>query len=211
MAKKAKSSKPAAKPARETLHALTPAEVVEREERVWELSAKGWRSHRIGLELGISRITVWRIMKRLRAKEEKYFARYMARAKQDQLDQLQYIYAEYMWAWDRSKKPITRARVQDAGDRGELTTTDQIEQTGDPRFLQGAQSTLADIRDLLGLNVAPASQEIASSLSGLVLTLRDRAVAYEAQERLDAAADAAGESSRVGLPGPGGGDRGVPQ
>jgi hypothetical protein len=82
------------------------------------------------------------------------------------LDRLGTLYTEAMRAWEQSKRPIVRTRASTDPETGaifeQVTTTE--DRGGDPRFLAQANSALAALRAVLGVD-APSLSASAQVLS----------------------------------------------
>jgi hypothetical protein len=82
------------------------------------------------------------------------------------LDRLGTLYSEAMRAWERSKEPVVRKRTSTdpvTGAAYEQTITSE-DRGGDPRFLAQANSALAALRAVLGVD-APSLSASAQVLS----------------------------------------------
>jgi hypothetical protein len=177
-----------------------------REVRAWRLRSRGWTQGRIGDELGITQGAISKLLARVEARESRRMAKRSGRVKVVQSAVLDHITEEAIDAWHRSKAPRKRAASKrsmpggdgDAGDAGdEVQTTEVVERDGDTGYLYAAMTAMGHQRSLWGLDVAPALQDPAASVSELVRDFVGRGATYE-QRRAGRAEDGkAGDPART--------------
>lgn len=94
------------------------------------------------------------------------FPEHVAKIKDEQTQQLRFIYEEAMQAWERSKQveEIQTARSTQSGKETSLTKRGQV---GNPAYLDTAMRALADIRKIWGVEAAK-KLEIGGTLGVLV-------------------------------------------
>jgi DNA-binding CsgD family transcriptional regulator len=139
----------------------TRAALQQRENEVWDRRSKGWTHERIAAELGINRTTVSKIITRVLARLARQTNEMAELWKAEQRARLENQYDECMQRFEASKGrslAVTRRRTgptagQGQSNRAEETVTQHSEdQVGDLRWLVEARATLADLRQLDGLN-----------------------------------------------------------
>src|SRR5262245_15935305 len=127
-----------------------------RELRAIELAVLGRSQQETAAELGMSQAGVSKLLKRVETRLLREMTEALERQKVQQTLQLKHQYAEAVGAWEASKADRTRKRQRKTqGDgRGQATTVAEVvvqNQHGDPRYLEAARRSLADLRKLWGL------------------------------------------------------------
>lgn len=153
----------------------------ERAVRAWNLRQQGWTQRRIAAALGVDQGTVSRLLAKV---YKRALARLDKRAAQEravQVEQLNHIADEALQAWERSKRPKKRSSQRDGGN-GRQTTLEAEDRDGDPSFLAAAMSALAQVRELLALNVTTADTSSAVDLRSALLAAEASDDAYPADE-----------------------------
>lgn len=164
-----------------------PKEVTaERESKAWAMRQKMMTEAQIAQELGITQPAVSVMLKRIASRMATELSGKVQELKATQTGQLEYIAAEALAGWERSKlnaemlRTVTeevalKSEVETLDDDGQpvrrkkvilpvakTTTTKTVEgQAGDPRFLDQARGALGDIRDIWGLE-SPKKTDITS-------------------------------------------------
>jgi predicted XRE-type DNA-binding protein len=137
-----------------------------REATAWRLREQGRTQAQIAEELGVTQPAVSRMLRRFEKKLVKELAEEALVVKVRQTRQLEYIAAQAMLGWERSKQPKkTVGRRSKAGGEGqadEVTTQQVSEQCGDVRFLTEVRAALADIRKIWGVD-APQKHEVSAA------------------------------------------------
>jgi hypothetical protein len=122
------------------------------------LVSQGATQAEIALALGISQPAVSKLLKRVDARllEELERDRRRHWVRQDQ--RLEHLFREQVRAWGRSQAEATKRRhvkTDMGGDPTTSKTTAEVivtSEVGDPRFLEGARKSLADLRRIHGLD-----------------------------------------------------------
>jgi hypothetical protein len=158
---------------------LNRAQLVEREELVWEHSAKGWSNRRIAREMGLSHPGVAKILERIEARALRQLATKVENQKIRLTQQLIYIVETATDSWRSSNQPRTRVteRKTEGGDT--QVSTEVVEQSGDRGHLHTAMSAMDRIARIWGLEVLAAGQDSLHSMSALAADLVKRAKQYE--------------------------------
>jgi hypothetical protein len=123
-----------------------------RDKEAWDLCILGWTHKRIADKLLLERSTVTKILQRVSTKASQQLLKDSVAEKMRQVELLKFIVDECMQAWERSKQQAQKAS-KTVTEKGEERTTQSAEgQVGDVRYLAQAQSAMADIRKVLGLD-----------------------------------------------------------
>jgi len=135
-----------------------------RELRALELQTQGWSQHQIAAELGISQPAVSKLLKRVELRLLMEMRDTVERQKARQTLRLEHLYAEAMRAWDASKTDATRRRQRKTdgagGGAGSTVAELVIENShGDPRYLEQARKSQADLRKVWGVD-APEKVDV---------------------------------------------------
>lgn len=167
--------------------------ILQRERRIWELRTQDFMTQtEIAAIVGISQVAVSKILRRVAVKYGNELDENVKAIKAEQVAQLEYINAQAMTEWRRSKQPYrevakrtskkdkkdkTGQEPTNAGsDEQEATTVRSYEQTGDPRYLELAMKAMAGIRDITGASsptkVAPTDPTGQREYAGLSNTQR---------------------------------------
>lgn len=145
--------------------AQTRAISIVREERIWDLRAKGWTQTRIAEHLEITQVAVSKAISRISLRRLAEFPEQVDQKRTEQNDRLEYFLSEAAEAWERSKirwrkrKPTDPAPV---GDEDPDWITEPCE--GDPKHLETIRGYLADLRKLWGLD-APQKHLVGATTS----------------------------------------------
>ncbi len=140
----------------------------ERERRVLQLVVVGRTQHQIAAEVGVSQPAVSKILKRVEERLLAELAPMVDRWRVRQTLRLDHLYAESVTAWEASKQDAMRRRQRKADGPGGGTVAELVSENrhGDPRFLELARKTLADLRELWAIN-PPDRVAIAGSFATL--------------------------------------------
>jgi hypothetical protein len=150
---------------------------LEREDRIWELSARGWSLRRIGKKVGMSPEGVRKAIERVFARESAAFAERAARVRVRHEAAYRYIHRAASLAFDKSRRPIQRARQNADG----TTTSEVVTRTGDPQFLYVMIMSLGRIEQLWGANVLPAANPEDLELEQEIRVLQEAAAKEKAE------------------------------
>jgi hypothetical protein len=161
-----------------------------REIQVLDQLVIGRSQHQIAASLGISQPAVSKIARRIEERLLSDLAYKVERQRARQTLQLHYLYAESMDAWHTSKQDAVRRRQRKTDDGGDAATVAEVvaeNQHGDPRYLEVARKSLADLRSVWGID-APDRVEAVTPFAAM----SDAALAAELalQDRLLRPADA---------------------
>jgi hypothetical protein len=167
---------------RRTDRGETRAQILEREEKVWEASDKGWTPRRIAAELGLSHTGVRRILDRIATRAIKELNGRELHRKIAISGQQSHIVEAALDQWRESCKPQTRV-IERKDDDGTTTTTSVVEQTGTVAYLHTAMAAMDRLVRLWGLDVIPASQDGLQSISALAADIVKRAKDHERREQ----------------------------
>ena len=182
-----------------------------RETRAWAMRSRGMSHQRIAEEIGLSPSGVSRLLARIERRELRRMSKHVERVKVVQYYTLEHISSEALEAWERSKTPRKRAGSKRSGGSGEgiagdlvdeVLTSEVIERDGDVSYLYCAMQSLANVRSLWGLDVAPAQQDAVTSITSITRDMADKARAYEDREQAEATP--AGDTGGPGGPDAGG-------
>lgn len=166
---------------------LTLAQIREREERIWALSDRGKTTRTIATMEGISHQMVQKILDRVEARALKHMSKRIEQRKMRRAGQIATIIQTGFDQSDKSLEPRTQVTEKISPD-GEVTKITQVaEQQGDTKWLYLAMAAMAQEFKLLGMEVLPASQEMADSISGIIESIKIRAQQH-AQAKKAAAA-----------------------
>jgi predicted transcriptional regulator len=154
------------------------------EAEAWEMTCAGYTQHQIAAKLGIDQSTVSRAVKRVEERELARLSGNVESLKVSQTHQLQWMFAEAMRAWEKSKTPRKRAvsRSGDGGDGEGQETREAIDRDGDNGFLHTGMAALRDVRSLWGLDVSPALNEPAASIAALAMDILNRGSQHDARQ-----------------------------
>ena len=153
----------------------------QRETTAWLLRQKGYTQEQIAEQLGIDQGNVSRLLNKLNDRYLKDNLDKVERVKVEQTRILNWMVAEALRAWEKSKEPQGRVREVQGGGGGESqTVSESIERGGNPVYLHTARAAMADIRSLWGADVAPAQQDAAMGIAQLIADLERRGAEYEA-------------------------------
>jgi predicted transcriptional regulator len=135
------------------------ARIRTRELRAMELTIQGWSQHRIAADLGVSQPAVSKILKRVENRVLRELAAMVERQKARHTMRLEHLYGQAIEAWEESKADVTRRRQRktqgrDAGGGATIAEVVTENQHGDPRYLEEARKTVADLRKLWGSDAA---------------------------------------------------------
>jgi hypothetical protein len=174
-------------------------------------------------QLGITRQGVEAILKRVESRELVRLSKSVERVKVTNHHRLEHVIEESFAAWHKSKEPLKRAsrkktggvNINPDGDdddcEQEVTSTEVIERTGDVRYLHTGMGAMEAEAKLWGLEVLPASNERASSISELAQDMKRRGEEYETRQNAEDTPDdsartpdgrASGVAEVQGGPGP---------
>jgi hypothetical protein len=167
---------------------------LEREITAWRLRVRGKSTQTIADQLGMTRQGVEAILARLERRELKKLSKRIARHKVTHHHRYEHVVEETFDAWHASKKPLKRAQrrvkggvnVNPSGDdddcQEEISSTEVTERTGDVNYLHTGMAAMKNQAQLWGLEVLPASQDQASSISHLSEDMQRRGEEYDARE-----------------------------
>jgi hypothetical protein len=161
------------------------AQILEREEKVWEASDKGWTPRRIAAELGLSHTGVRKILERVATRAIKELNGRELHKKIAISGQQSHIVEAALDQWRESCKPQTRV-IERKDDDGTTTTTSVVEQTGTVAYLHTAMAAMDRLVRLWGLDVTPASNDGLQSISALAADIVKRARDHEHREQATA-------------------------
>lgn len=151
-----------------------------REIQVMELTLEGRTQHQIAQALDISQPAVSKILRRLEERLLLDVAMKVERQRARQTMRLEFLYAEALRAWRQSQEDGLRKRQRKSGlAGGDGQTVAEIvseHRYGDPRFLDEARRTLADLRTLWGVD---APERIAVDATTPFASLSDEALDAE--------------------------------
>jgi hypothetical protein len=129
---------------------------------VWSLQLQGKTPTQIGLEVGIARPSVHRIIRRVERRYRELTIATVDELKRRQDRALSAMVEEALEAFERSKQPAQRVRRTHGnrcasssvaeGDHGDFTERQIQMRIGDVRYLAEARAALADLRKLYGLD-----------------------------------------------------------
>jgi predicted transcriptional regulator len=94
-------------------------ETLHREADAWDLRCKGWTEQRIADKLGVTRMAVSKILKRVSTRRYKELAAAVEEQKVVQTEQLDHILGEALDAWERSKESAEKTRTKSLGAKPE--------------------------------------------------------------------------------------------
>lgn len=131
---------------------------VANQAKAWAFRQKGYTQARIAETLGIDQSTVCRWLDAIEKRELARLSKRVESQKVRQTAILDLVIDESLQAWDRSKKPKTRASKKTGGNGkgGQATAeqTDVQQRDGDPAHLDTTMAALRDLRKLWGLDAA---------------------------------------------------------
>lgn len=171
--------------------------------KAWELRQKGWTQGRIAKEVGIDQGTVSRWLDAVEQRELARLASKVNRAKAFQNGVLEHLLNESLDAWERSKQPRRRITEKQGeaiqgldgktlkGPNGEdlreppQQVTEVIARDGAPEYLDRAFASLAQLRKLWGLDVAPKLNDESGpkAFSAIVARMRANAARHDAERK----------------------------
>lgn len=122
-----------------------------RDKEAWDLCVLGWTHKRIAEKLLVERSTVTKILQRVSLKASQSLLKDSVAEKMRQVELLKFIVDECMQAWERSKEDTRIAAKKTSPGKEEVTQRAEGN-VGDVRYLAQAQSAMADIRKILGLD-----------------------------------------------------------
>jgi hypothetical protein len=122
--------------------------------KISELYLKGKTQFEIGASLGVSQSQISYDLRVLRSRWVAASVQNIDRIKAEQLAKLDKLEVSYWEAWNKSISP-----VQVVDKEGNVLTVDQ---SGDPRFLQGIERIIEQRRKVFGMD-APTKQDITST------------------------------------------------
>jgi DNA-binding MarR family transcriptional regulator len=160
--------------------------------RAWELRQHGWTQRRIAAELGHDQGTISRWLDAIERRELARLSRNVERLKVTQTQVLEHIADEALQAWERSKKPHTKA-VEKTGPKlfrpdgspasGSARVVEATERDGDPVHLQVALQALDRLRRVWGIDAPPLRPKDDGhdglNFASVIQRLKENAAAYE--------------------------------
>jgi AraC-like DNA-binding protein len=153
-----------------------------------ELRAQSYSKLEIARALGINSGTVSRIFQTLDRRVLKRLVEQHHEIRMTQWHEIQWAKRECSASWLKSKEPQRRASQKTSGigtgeesEGADETRTDVIERCGDVAYLAERRAHQREERSLWGLDIAPAEQDTALSVSAVVLDLAERQKAHEAE------------------------------
>ena len=171
-----------------------------REIQVLEQMLTGRTQHQMAASLGITQAGVSKIVRRIEERLLADVAYKVERQRARQTLQLSFLYAEAMGGWRASQQDAIRRRQRQSGEIGtganvaELVTENQH---GDPRYLEVARKTLADLRIVWGVD-APDRIETVTRYAAMTDAALDAELAQQMRLlRLEAGDEASTETAAV--------------
>jgi hypothetical protein len=131
------------------------------------------RQEELARQVGVNRSTVSRDLKVLNQRWKEAAVHDLDAAKAQELERIDQLEREYWEAWEKSKQAHeTTTTEQTTGAAGERLRAGvrKVEQTGDPRYLEGVRWCIARRCALLGLD-APVETRLAGRDGGPVQTV----------------------------------------
>jgi hypothetical protein len=152
-----------------------PIVTAEREEKIAELSARGWSSRKIAAEVGISHVSVCRALDRIYAREARSFSRRWPGLRQKMLQRLDHIIEEESHAWEKSKEPGHRVTTNADGE--------QIEQVfvreGNYVYHITVMKAMEHQARIAGLNIAEQDTDAARGIAEVAADIKAKGDGYE--------------------------------
>jgi len=142
----------------------------ERRKRAWAMRQEGHTQEEIAADLGISHQAVGKMLAKFDAWVNTHLVETRISEKMSQISQLHWQISQLTRAWERSKEPARSAIRREVNEKS-TEETRAVERIGDPRFLAEARACMADIRSLLGLDIAPAIQDADLGVAQLIASL----------------------------------------
>jgi len=181
-------------------------ERLRQEDRAMELQGRGWSLRRIGVEMGLSKSQVHRILDRVAARELKRLGAKFEHLRIQQANEYDHIKEECSDGWERSKQPRRMVRQTTDAEGNEVTITTAEERDGNLAFMDRRMAAMAGKAKVLGLNVADKpNDEGPFTLASLSLAIHERSKAYDERLAKEAAQAEARRTRQVqeqaGLPG----------
>lgn len=127
-----------------------PQVTLAKEHRAWELRSRGWSDARIATEMGVSAMTVNRILARVTRRALESMPAQVAEQRMVEQAMLEYLYSESLDGWERSKRHPGRGQRRQIQDKEEAEA--EVVYPGDPKFLQVCVAIRQDIKKIWGLN-----------------------------------------------------------
>ncbi len=141
-------------------------------ERITSLYLRGWRQVDIAAELGIVQSQVSYDLRVIQDRWKKNSIIDMDEAKQRELSRIDELERECWQAWEDSKKERTKTRQESTGKKkndGKMevvrATMERETGAGNPAFLSGVMSCIAERNKLLGLYPTKSEQQKPPELS----------------------------------------------
>jgi hypothetical protein len=178
------------------------AQVRQHENEAWALRCRGWSLRRIAEHMGLSPEGIRQILQRIDRRELAALSKNYEHLKIIQYHRLEHVIEQCSESWDKSKEPRKRASQKttdaDADAAGAtVTSTDVVEQCGDPAYLYCLMAAMDKERSLFGLDISPAPNNVAWTVADVALDMKRRGDERKARLAHEAAwgrkdADAAG-------------------
>lgn len=149
-----------------------------------KLQRKGKTQTEIASQLGVERETVCRNLARHNRRVAARMVKRSVDEKGKQLQRLEFIYAQSVNGWQRSKRDAESRKTMGGGE-SERTETTIKGQAGDPAMLAKAMDALTDMRSILGLD-APKATDVTSGgkpITGIPITVIEVVVPGDAQAK----------------------------